>query len=339
MGLDTQIDSTVDKALSILDGDDGAGSSADMSPEAKILERLDAGDGAPDQEAGETASDTTAEVVEAPKPAEGTKPDAATEAPIEAPASWKAEWQEQFKALPPAQQKIIAERESERERGLAKSQQESAEARKAAEVERTAVQAERKTYVEGLTKLIDVANMLDPVIAEGRKTDWGKALRDDPFGAPAKKYDYEQRENQLNMLVSHRDQVEQKARYEAYQRGHQELKAKLPEIWTDDGKRTAFQSEFAKYLEGFGYSPQESSSIADHRAILVGHKAMQYDKLMAEQKRIADTKVKPLAAKVVRAQSNDVTSSKDVRAEALTKRAMRTGRTDDIAEAVLSQLG
>lgn len=328
---DIQIDTTVNTILDALDSDD-AGAGAATSVEDKVLERLDSGDTEPDQGAGETVPDTTTEAVEADKP----EPERVEAPPIEAPASWKAEEKERFKALPPDLQKYLTERESERERGLSKSQQESAEARKAAEAERNAVQDERKTYASRLNVLIDIANTIDPVIAEGRKTDWAKAHTDDPLGAPGKYFTYKQREQQLGALENQRNEVLNKVRYENYQRGDTALRSKL-DFWADEGKRKAFQSDFAKYLTEHEYSPEESGSIDDYRAIIIGRKAMLYDQLMTQQTKIAAAKVVPAQGKVIRTQAKDE-SSADGRAEALSKRAMKSGRPDDIVAAVLASI-
>lgn len=290
------------------------------------MERLEGGDTPSDQGAGETAADTTTEVVET------------EEVPsIDPPVSWKAEWKEQFKALPRDQQQWHVDRESERNSHFTKTQQESAEARKAAEAQVVAVQEERKTYASRLTNLIDVANVVDPVIAEGRRTDWAKAHADDPLGAPGKYFAYKQREQELSALQQHRDEVLQKVRYENYTKGDQALRESLPDIWPHDDKRKAFQSEFAKYLKDAGYSPDEANSIDDHRAVLLGRKAMLYDRLMAQQTQIAAKKVVPAQGKVARSQANESGDS-NVRAEALSKRALKTGRTDDQVAAVLARL-
>lgn len=323
----------VDQALAILDAGDDAGKSAEDQILAKLEERPEAGDSKPDQDAGETAPDTTAEAVEAETPVEKTVADP----PIEAPASWKAEEKERFKALPPDLQKYLTERESERERGLSKSQQESADARKAAEAERTAVQDERKAYASRLNVLIDIANTIDPVIAEGQKTDWAKLHKDDPLNAPAKWFEYQARRQQLNALQAERDQVLQNVKHQNYQVGDKALREKL-DFWADDGKRKAFQSDFAKYLTEQGFKAEEAGGIEDYRAILLGRKAMLYDQLMAQQSKIAATKVAPTHGKVVRPQSNE-TTGKNARAEALTKRALKSGRTDDAVDAIMSAIG
>lgn len=324
---DMQIDSSVDKALAILDAEEGAGSSA-ATPEDQILERLDSGDAAPGQGAGETAPDTTVEAVEAKETS-----------PIDPPASWKAEAKERFKALPRETQQDIADRESERERGLTKTQQESADVRKAAEADRAAVQDERKSYASRLNVLIDLANTMDPVLAEGRKTDWAKLHKDDPLNAPAKWFEYQTRQQQVQALETQRNDLLNKVRYENYQKGDKVLREKIPEIWADDGKRKAFQSDFAKYLTQpeHGYSPDEAGSIDDYRAILIGRKAMLYDQLMAQQTKIAATKVVPAQGKIVRSQAND-DSTDTARSEALAKRARKSGRTDDAVDAIMARL-
>ncbi len=318
-------DDRIDQILTTLDSED-AGASTAASPEDEVLQRLDAGDGAPDQGAGETAPDTTTEAVEPEPQAQAIDP----------PASWKAEWKDQFKALPPEAQKIIAERESERERGITKSQQESADARKAAEAERAAVQSERQAYANRLNVLIDMANTMDPVLAEGRKTDWVALSAKDPAGAQTKWFQYQQRNAELQALEQERNTAVQRMRNDAFQQGHKLLTEKL-DFWADNDKRTAFQSEFGKYLVDQGFKPEEASNIEDPRAMLLGRKAMLYDQLMAKQAAIPLAKKTTAPGKVMRPQAQDE-GNKDARAEALKRTAIKSGRTEDVAAAVLAAL-
>ena len=323
--------------LKALDDPAPAANQPSGDTETEVLKRLDAepapakespegGDTKPDQGTGETAPDTTAETVEP-----------AAEQAIEPPASWKADAKERFAKLPRDLQKTIADRESERERGLTKSQQESADARKAAAAERESVQAERNAYVTRLNTLIDMANTMDPVLAEGRKTDWAALSKTDPLGAQTKWFEFQQRSAQIQALANERDGIAQRSKLENFKRHDTALREKLPEIWADDGKRTAFQSEFGKYLTEQGFSAQEAGGIDDHRAILLGRKAMLYDKLMAEQSRIATTKAKPQPTKTMRTQAQE-DQPENARAEALKRTALRSGRTDDAAAAVLASL-
>ena len=322
---------TTDAAAQILTALDTESESADTTAapdaETEVLQRLDAGDGKPDQDAGETAADKTAEVIEPALKAQA----------IEPPASWKADERERFKALPPDLQKYLAERESERDRGLSNSQRESAEAKKAAQAQLESVQVERQSYVKGLNDLVNALNTMDPVIAEGRRTDWEAEHVKDPLGAPARLIKYQNRERLLMARTAERDQLQQRSDLENYQRQDAVLREKLPDVWTDDGKRAAFQSEFGKYLQDQGFTPQESAGIKDARAMLLGRKAMLYDQLMAQQAKIAATKKLPAQGKTMRVQAADETNE-NARAEALKRSAMKSGRTDDITAAIMASL-
>lgn len=255
---------------------------------------------------------------------------------IDPPVSWNAEAKERFKALPPELQKYWAERESERESGINKTQREAAEARKAAESERTAVQQERQAYSQRLTQLIDTAQTMDPVIAEGRKTDWAKAHAEDPLGAPAKYFAWQQREMQIQQMTQQRDQIAQMQKAEQLKSAEAKLTEVLKEEWTNTDKRKTFQSRVKKVLEDAGYSASEYQDTTDARALLIAHKAALYDELMAQQATIAEKKKQTPAPKtVLRSQSPDTADKSDKEKQAL-KRLKSLSRLDDQAALIAS---
>ncbi len=319
-----------EQILATLDSEDvgtGTDTSA-LSAEEQALQILDAGDSAQGQDAGETGSDKTTEAVE-------TQPETTVES-IEPPASWKAEWKDQFKALPPETQKIIAERESERERGITKSQQESAEARKAAEAERAQVQAERQHYVQRLSGMIDQVKATDPIIAEGLRTDWVALSKENPALALQKKFEFDQRSFQLQALENERNAANARIRDEKFREGHKLLSEKL-DFWNDEGKRTAFQSELAKTLtDHYGLKPEEAANIEDARAMLIARDAMRWRQHEASMAKVVPIRPKAPSA-VMRSQPQNE-GSKDERAEALKRSAIKSGRTEDAAAAILAAL-
>lgn len=325
---DTSTDALATSILDALDTPAGADNAAG-SDEDRALQILDGGDAAQGQEAGETASDETTEAVEAETQE--------TEPPIDPPVSWKAEGKDKFKALPRDLQQIIAERESERERGLTKSQQESADRIKAVDAQSASMQDERRAYTDRLNVLVEMAHTMDPVIAKGQNTDWALFAQEDPIGAFQARAAYDQRLTQIDALVNERDKVQQRMTADQLSKANERLTREL-DFWADNDKRAAFQSEIKTFLGKHDYRPEELDSITDPRAIVLARKAMLYDKLMAQQTNIADHKKTPAPGKTVRVQANETSTGINARAEALKRTAIKTNRVADSVNAILAAL-
>lgn len=318
-------DSAAEKIFSILGEDDGAGPAAEtpieqLSDEAKAARIA--------QEPEQTETPAEEETNETEAEAEPKAP------PIEPPAFWDAEAKERFKALGPDLQKVIAEKERERESVFGKTQREAAEARKVAESERTAIQNERQQLAKRLTSQIDHLESMDPVLAEGRKTDWAKASLEDPIAAQQKWFAWQQREMHVAQLSRERDAARQRIEQDAVRKAEEVLATKL-DFWGDSEKRKTFQSELRSHLQSEGYAPEEISGISDPRAVLTARKAMLYDQLMAQQTAIADKKKSAPPPKTVLKTQAPSDDKSDKTAAAL-KRAKSLTRTDDQAALIAS---
>jgi hypothetical protein len=279
------------------------------------------------------AEATPEEAADAADPAADTE----AETPIQAPASWKADAKERFKDLPPALQRTIVERERERESHFSKTQQDAARARKVLEAERQAVQQERRGSLDTLSLLSEAFQTLDPVLAEGAKTDWQKLSREDPAAAQAKWAQYRDRLQALQAVQARRAQAHEAAQQEGVRHAHRTLQDKLP-FWNDAGRRGAFLDALDHYLHEHGFTPAERRSLADPRAILVAREAMLYRQLMAQQAQIAARRRGAAGGRVLRSQASTESREVSGRAQALAKRAARTGRLDDQAAAILAAL-
>ncbi len=318
------IDEATDKILSMLGPDDDA---PDAPPEPPQDLAGDDDDVVADEE--DAAPETDAEI----------DPDAGDEAetPIAPPASWKADAKERFKALPRELQKVVADREREREVHFSKTQTEAAQARRAADAERQAVQHERQAYAQGLGSLIDMTCATDPVLIEAGRTDWNALFRQNPAAAQAKWNTFQERSRTLGAWMAQRDRVA--ARADAEGRGQSDrLLAERLEFWRDEGKRNAFKAAMNDYLTRAGFAPSELSGLSDARTILVARKAMLYDHLMAQQARIPAARKARAATRSVRAQASSDDGVTSMKAKVLMKRAARTGRLSDQVEAVLAML-
>ncbi len=323
------VDSAADKIFSILGGD--------SEPDAPVpIEQLS--DEAKADRIANEAEPEPAEVVadegEATETSETTE-EPATQA-IEPPNSWDADAKERFKALPRADQEYLAKRESERDRGLSKTQQETAEARKAIEAERQAVQQERQALLERLNSSIGYVETVDPIIAKGRKTDWAQAIRDNP-AAMADLVEYQLRENGLKHQVQMRQELQSRMEQDAIRKADEDLKSKL-DFWGDKDKRAAFQSDLRKYLTDEGYRPEEIAGVSDSRSVITARKAMLYDRMMAEQKTIAAKQVKPVPAKTVLKSQATNDGDKSDKTAAVLKRVKSTSRLDEQAAIIAGLL-
>jgi hypothetical protein len=261
--------------------------------------------------------------------------DGEAETPIDPPASWKADAKARFRELPRELQQVVADREREREQHFSKTQGEVAEARRAAQAERAQAAAERQVTVQGLGAAIAALQTLDPVLAEGAKTDWQKLAASDPKAAQERWARYQERIGVLRAMAGEHARQLDVARAEASRAAHEQLGRAL-DFWGDADKRAAFRSDLRQFLGANGFDGPEVDGLADPRAILVARKAMLYDKLMEQQARIAKAKSPQAANRVMKPNASD--DDRTGRAEGLLKRAARSGRIDDAAAAILAAL-
>lgn len=304
--------------------DNDTGPSVDIAPDADEAPAREQADkiAAEDTPPAKTATEAEAE---------------AKATPIEPPVSWDADGKELFKTLPRAAQEKLAKRESERESKFTKTQQEIAEAKKAAEADRTAVQSERQTYAKNLQHVIEMAETMDPILAAGRKKDWAKASAENPIDTQTEWFAYQQRLTQLKQLQDEKDRVDQSMRGDLLKTSNEKLAEKL-DFWKDPVQRGVFQSEFRDYVKAHEFSDDELNGLSDHRVIILGRKAMLYDKMIAEQARIVEKRVAAPPQKVMKPQASNDTTTGSARSEALFKRARQTGKLKDQAEAILAVL-
>lgn len=316
-------DSAVEKVMGLLGDDDTPGAEVpidQLSDEAKA-----------DRIANE--ADPKGEVTGEPEQEQG-----AAETPLtEAPPFWDADAKEKFKALGPEFQKLILDKERERESNYGKTARETAEAKKAVEAERQAVQTAQQQYAEKLKFAVVLAENIDPIIAQGRKIDWVQEHQTDPLGAPARYLQYQQRELMLQQIQREYGQTSQQVSEQSLKQAHEQLTAKL-DFWGDEAKRSTFQKDLRTYLKAEGLDDATISGLNHPVAITTARKAMLYDQLMAQQKSIADHKtVKPAPKTVLKSQASSDSDKSDRMANAL-KRVRATSRLDEQAAAIAAAL-
>ncbi len=333
---DVQIDERANEILGAIleEGDGDPNATKDNPNPGEAIDKTPAVVKSDEQVAEELAAEPTEAADEAGDTAEAAE---AHPAPIEPPLSWKADAKDRFKALPPELQAYVLERESERERGLSKTQQDSAEARKAAEAEAATYKAERQAYADRLGAIIEGVANSNPKLQEWQQRDWEKYARENPLEYGAEWFAYQKAAGALNAAQTERARVQQQTVNEQRLKAHEELTAKL-DFWKDTGKRTAFQSELRTWGKQEGWSDAEINGIEDSRALIMARKAMLWDKSQAELAKTASLK-KPLpTGKVLKTQATESNGSENQKADRLAKVAARTGRTDDQAAAILARL-
>lgn len=378
---DVATQSTADSILSILDKEDAAAAAADKKPPKRAAadtgaagtqtdKPTDDAEGADDaaesdeveeSEAGE-ADDAGASDDETPTDdddAEAGEQDAeakkkAKVPAIDAPVSFSAEEKADFAKLPPATQRAVARRESEREQLLTKRTQETADAKKAAEAAVAATESERQKYAAELVPIIQgmAATFLDEFADIKSPADLQKLANDDParysrFAAKRDAINAAQAEVAKLEDAKRADQKKWLDNHLGEQR--KLLVEKWPEM-ADPEKGKANRDKVVDYLKGSGFTDQDLPMIlSDHRAVLLVRDALrarELDTAEAERVRKADEAKRSLKGKQVK---KAVKSAKPGNAEdkgpngeqhaAMKQRAIRSGKTADVADAVLAILG
>jgi hypothetical protein len=151
----------------------------------------------------------------------------------------------------------------------------------------------------------------------------------------------ETRQAQLQQIMQQRHQLAQASQAEMQEHQRQQLNeqrehllAKLPS-WRNEATQKAERDALRNYLVEFGYDPQSVDSVADHRAVLLGYKAMQYDRLMSKAN--AATKKVQALPKVEKPGSGARDPSLDRRSSDF-QRLQKSGSIDDAARVFSSFL-
>lgn len=173
-------------------------------------------------------------------------------------------------------------------------------------------------------------------IAPPKRPEWNA---NDPIGSMEAKDRYEreletyqQQQAQLNQLQEYQRAMTEQQRAQMLKAEEQRLVEAIPEF-KDPQKRSAVQKELVEYAQAQGFSPEELAQVMDHRPLKLLHKAMKYDRLMAEGKAKAE---KP-KAKAVKPGARRKTDPAAIRKQKLDK-AVARGSIDDIINAAFSDI-
>lgn len=208
---------------------------------------------------------------------------------------------------------------------------EAAETRKAAEAEKQAALQERQTYATNLQKM---AAQLEGALQEQQQTNWEALLQSDPVEYLRQQHllqqrqaAYQQNQYEQQKLAALTQAEQQRAHAEHVRAQQEELLAKLPE-WKDASKAQADKVALRNYLIEQGYDEQAVSSVADAKAVLLAHKAMKYDQMIAKAKDAA----KKVAQAPVKVERPGVGSTPNVdKRSAAFQKLSKSGSVDDAA--------
>ena len=215
-----------------------------------------------------------------------------------------------------------------RQSDYTKKTMEVAEARKTAEAETAKARSERQTYAANLNEM---ATRLNVVLQEQNKTDWDALLTSDPVEFLRQKHLYDQRHATLQQTLQQREQLAAQEKQETEKafssflsEQHNQLIAKLPD-WKDSAKAGAEKTAIANYLLEQGFDKNAVAGITDHKAVILGRKAMLYDAMMAKAnaavKKVTAAPQRVIKSGIGEAHVNDP-------AQAAKNRLAKTGRME-----------
>jgi hypothetical protein len=190
------------------------------------------------------------------------EPDPAAKPPIEPPRSWDRERKERFAALPPDLQEYIAEREQSRETEIRRSQNETAESRKASESERQRLEKARSDYEQALPALLNTLQQTTQAeFADIRSwDDVAKLAREDPLRYS--EWDAHQKRTQAVQAqmrqAQQRQMSEAQERFSSYAEEQDAAILKRQPDLADPKTREKVQREAADYLvKDLGFAEEE----------------------------------------------------------------------------------
>lgn len=198
-----------------------------------------------------------------------------------------------------------------------------------------ALEAERQTYKQQLDAL--VPQLQKAAASKWSTVDWQSLAKSDPARYVELQAEYHAEMSRLATAnAEHRrlKEADDKARAEQFREfvaGQERLLVEKMPVLKDPEKAKAVKQEISKYLSENGFTEQEIGGVADHRAVNLAWKAMQYDKAVAAKK-AAIQKAAPAKPVQRPGVARPARTDADRVAEA-SNRLKKTGRVDDAAAA------
>lgn len=256
--------------------------------------------------------------------------------PIAPPRSWSKEYHARWSGLDRETQEYLAQRDSEDSAAVRRGQNEAAEARKKAEADSASIAAERTQTAQQLAFLSQHIQAFDPILAEGAKTDWARLAQDNPGDYVARRAQFDQRVATVRAIEAERQRLNNEALGTAKAKMVETLRRDLN--MHDDKEWSAFDRELTGYLVQAGFKPEFVAQVVDPVSVHIAHKAMKYDKLMAERAALEAKKKAPAPTKVIRAGALQDGAGSDARFEAAKKAALKSGNARTVASLIAQRL-
>lgn len=210
--------------------------------------------------------------------------------------------------------------------------------------QRRAAETERARLKDALDAFIRDSETVDPVLAEGARTDWERLAAEAPERYARQRADYDRRLERvadaraMRRAMAAKDDARRAEAFDALATGQrQELLRRMPELG-DPEKRKAVAAELSAYAATLGFSDTEQAGIVDHRLVQVFHDAMLHRKQQAALGRLAGKKVQHRSPTQAPMASREEGVRRSARLGALKRNALRTGRVDDVVDSILAHL-
>ena len=224
----------------------------------------------------------------------------------------------------------------QRQSDYTRKSQSLAEQRKAYEANLQAVQNERQQYSHILE---NVGKFQDIEVQKLNDIDWASLKDTDPMGYMEKRMELQEaREKSAQVKaeqtrIAHQSQQEHAVRMQdILQHEAGKLKEILPE-YADP--KSGLRDKLRDYALGLGFDQQDINNIADHRVVLVLHKAMLQD----EAKNGAVKKVSKKVPKVLKSGTPESKTQRNQRTlKGKRQRLSKTGHPRDAANVFLDMI-
>ena len=219
----------------------------------------------------------------------------------------------------------------QRQADYTRKTQSLSEERKSFDAEKAAIAAERQHYAQQLAGLIQQIKT-----EASQEPDWTKLAEENPAEYVRQKAGWDLRQAKLHAAAYQHQQIlqrqqedMQKAQREYLRKEQDRLVEALPD-WKDPVKAQAEKTGIVSYLKDTGFSDDEISGLADHRAVVIARKAMLYDALMSKR-----PEVEKKVAEAPKMQKSGVSPTRGQRAQeqraAKLQQLRKSGRVEDAA--------
>lgn len=206
----------------------------------------------------------------------------------------------------------------------------------ASDEERNGLRAERAQFVQGITQLQELQKQFQP-----QEPNWQELYETDPARYAA--------ERELHRTFAEQQMQLEAARKAALQQSHEDYKRELsayvkeetgklleakPE-WKDAKVAAAAKQDMRAAALALGFNDEDLANLTDHRALLVLHKAAEFDKLMAKKAALKPVQVKKASPRPAKpGNATTVPNSRVSEATRARQRLAKTGKVNDAASAI-----